>query len=164
MDIAGERVGREHPGAGAVGELEGRDAVRRLVRGRRGRGGRRRGRGRGRRRNLASPLGGRGGLLLGGLLLAGLRHHGADPGDGGAGGAWGLGGGGGGDREVRGRRRGTLVLNSDPPLAAGRVLILAPSGDGLAGLCGLSVFVFFPFLFSSAVGRAMLMRLHRCEG
>ena len=80
MDIAGERVGREHPGAGAVGELEGRDAVRRLVRGRGG-GGRRRGRGRGRRR-LASPLGGRGGLLLGSLLLAGLRDHGADPGDG----------------------------------------------------------------------------------
>jgi hypothetical protein len=110
MDIAGERVGREDPGAGAVGELEGRDAVRRLVRGR-GRGGR--GRGRGRRR-LASPLGGRGGLLLGGLLLAGLRDHGADPGDGELGGALGWGGGGGGDREVRGRRRGTLSAQLRP--------------------------------------------------
>ena len=33
MDISGERVGHKDPGAGAVGELEGRDAVRRLVRG-----------------------------------------------------------------------------------------------------------------------------------
>lgn len=87
VDIAGERMGREDPGTGTVGELQRRDAVRRLLRGGRGRGGRRRGRGR--RRSLASPLGGCGGLLLGGLLLAGLRNHGgADPGEGALGVVW----------------------------------------------------------------------------
>jgi hypothetical protein len=72
VDVAGERVGGEDPGAGAVGELEGRDVVRRLIGGRSSRGGR----GGGCSRRLSSPLGGRGGLLLRGLLLAGLRHHG----------------------------------------------------------------------------------------
>jgi hypothetical protein len=46
------------------------------------------------------------------------------------------------------------VLNSDPPLAAGRVLILAPGGDGLAGLCGRRIFV-----LSSPVGWAELALL-----
>jgi hypothetical protein len=71
VDVAGEWVGGEDPCAGAVGELEGRDVVRGLLGGRGGRGG-----GGGCCR-LASPLGCRGGLLLRGLLLAGLRHHGS---------------------------------------------------------------------------------------
>lgn len=70
MDVPGERVGGEDGGAGAVGEVNGGE---RVGGGLGGSGG---GGGGGRRGHLGPPLGRGRRLLLRGLLLAGVGHHG----------------------------------------------------------------------------------------
>lgn len=69
MDISRERVGGEDAGAGAIGEVERGDGVDGLSDGRGRRGGTR-------GRDLGSPLGCGGRLLLRGRLLAGVRNQG----------------------------------------------------------------------------------------
>jgi len=102
VDVSAERVGGEDAGAGAIGEVERGDGIDGL--GRRcssccslGGGGGGRGDG-----CLGSPLGCGGGLLLRGLLLAGVGDH-DDP--------WleQLGGSGGGGRRKNGREESGRV-------------------------------------------------------